>query len=161
MDPITAARGVLQRYWDKKLPVNHTAIVYAMGGRIVFDPALADDGHLEAGGEGKFLVRLYPFRTLVQQRFTVFRELGHFVLGHGPESGTGEGDRQGRSGLEVALANAFAAEMILPRDHVRYFVDRTRLNLESMADVFHVSVRALEIRLSKLGMLPAAQDLLL
>lgn len=101
-----------------------------------------------------------------RQRFTVAHEIGHFIL-HKPRSGvfvdstyTYRRDRQSSEGsiLEETQANAFAAELLMPRDMVERYLDKNEVDLIDSAAVsdaaveFQVSVEAFSIRLVTLGL---------
>jgi Zn-dependent peptidase ImmA (M78 family) len=63
-------------------------------------------------------------RPLVRQRFTLAHELGHHVLGHGSsvdDAGALDPDGAGQ-GMEERCANAFAAELLIPQDAARAWV---------------------------------------
>lgn len=145
---VEAAKRVLGRYWDKTLPVNPSAILYAMGVRIVYDPDLSTSGCLDLQGDGKPVIHISPRDTFMQQRFTLFHELGRYVLGHGPVAL----DFSQNHALVEVMANQFAAEMILPSDVVFLYANGD-YSLARMAQLFNVSEQAMRIRLERLGIL--------
>lgn len=147
MQAVEAAKRVLGRYWDKILPVNPSAILYAMGVRIVYAPELFVSGYLDLQG-GKPVVHINPRDSFTRQRFTLFHELGHYILGHdhgAPDSS------QDCTSYEV-MADQFATEMILPSDAVFLYANGD-YSLARMAQLFNVSEQAMRIRLERLGIL--------
>lgn len=145
---VEAARRILGRYWDKALPVNPSAILYAMGVRIVYDPNLSASGCLDLQDDGRPVIRISPRDSFMRQRFTLFYELGRYVFEHGPVAL--DSSRNHASG-EV-MANQFAAEMILPSEAVFLYANGD-YSLVRMAQLFNVSEQAMRIRLERLGIL--------
>lgn len=105
-------------------------------------------------------------RSTGRRRFTIAHELGHWCLHH-------QGTAHGRSaqwcrptdvGPEVikvtsdrrieAEANRFAASLLMPEAQVRSEAEQAHLNIPLLAKRFGVSVRAMQIRLETLQMLP-------
>lgn len=147
MQAVEAAKRVLGRYWDKTLPVNPSTIIYAMSVRIVYAPEFFVSGYLDLQ-DGKPVIHINPRDSFTRQRFTLFHELGHYVLGHG--SGTPDSS-QGSTSYEV-MADQFAMEMILPSDVVFLYANGD-YSLARMAQLFNVSDQAMRIRLERLGIL--------
>lgn len=148
MQAVEAAKRVLGRYWDKALPVNPSAILYAMGVKIVYDPDLSASGCLDLQDDGRPVVHINPRDSFTRQRFTLFHELGHYILGHdhgAPDSS------QDCTSCEV-MADQFATEMILPSDAVFLYANGD-YSLARMAQLFNVSEQAMRIRLERLGIL--------
>lgn len=150
---IETARRILERYWDKTLPVNPLAIAYAMDIKIVYKPDLSISGYLDFLDDGKPVIYVNPRDSLVRQRFTIFHELGHYALDHGPSARDPAQiyDRQNYNLREV-MANQFAAEMIMPSDVVFLYANGN-YTLAQMAQMFNVSEQAMSIRLNRLGIL--------
>ncbi len=104
-----------------------------------------------------------------RQRFTIAHELGHYLLHRTSTSVFIDGSsvffRDGTSSegtrLQEIEANAFAAELLMPEALLREHIGEQPLDvfddtaLWRLADLFGVSVQALSIRLSKLGLLTA------
>ncbi len=119
-----------------------------------------------AGPGGERVVWVNGAQALVRQRFTVAHELGHVVCGHGadralvdtPATLTDEHDP-----CEVQ-ANAFAAELLAPREGVRALVAGPRPSLEDVVRValtFGVSTTVALFRLRTLGLAsPSRADVL-
>ena len=149
---VEAAKQILERHWDKTLPVNPSAIAYDMKARIEYDPNLSHSGFFNLDANGKPVIYVNPQDSAVRQRFTIFHELGHYVLGHGP-SPRDSGPSSGYDSNEIA-ANQFAAEMIMPSDAVFLYAAGSN-SVAQMADLFAVSATAMRIRLERLGLLSA------
>jgi Zn-dependent peptidase ImmA (M78 family) len=102
-----------------------------------------------------------------RRRFTIAHEIGHFMLHKGVyiDKDTRINQRRSRSssGLDIdeVQANAFAAELLMPAELlVREFNRRVRIGsrselaiVNSLADYFEVSAKAMEIRLKVIGAL--------
>jgi IrrE N-terminal-like domain len=97
---------------------------------------------------GRWFIFVNRYHGSRRRRFTIAHELGHIALDHhGVVFMFGEGQQQERA------ANRFAAEVLMPekmirRAHVRAF--ERSLDIGDLADIFLVSKRAMEIRLSEL-----------
>ena len=152
---ITAAKRILERHWDKTLPVNPSAIAYEMGVKITYDPRLSLSGYFDfdAIGPTQPVIFVNPRDSSVRQRFTIFHELGHYVLGHGPSPRDScPAPRQGGYNVNEVAANQFAAEMIMPSDAVFLYANGN-YSIAQMAALFGVSETAMTIRLERLGIL--------
>jgi Zn-dependent peptidase ImmA (M78 family) len=99
-----------------------------------------------------------------RQRFTVAHEIGHFVMHKGKpifvDRFARVNWRNGQSDREEVDANAFAAELLMPRRLVIQEIDRTLdrlgnitpdLLVKELAKRFHVSSEAMTYRLANLG----------
>ena len=81
ISPEEAARHTLFRYWDGALPVNPTKIIYAMGGKVIFNKNI--EKGMFSMYKGQPVFHINPFLSWHVQRFTLFHLLGHYVLNHG------------------------------------------------------------------------------
>lgn len=87
----------------------------------------------------------------VRQRFTIAHELGHYFLGHN-DAYRDVYTSNGYHNQDEKLANNFAAEILMPKDKVEYYMDQLIIkNMSHLARIFNVSKEALLIRLGKLG----------
>lgn len=108
-----------------------------------------------------------------RQRYTIAHELGHYFLHDRTESYVDS--RSGRAQIlardnvtslgvdhREIEANVFAAELLMPEDRIRAAVeihgslgifDDQETEIRQLADQFQVSVRAMTIRLERLGLL--------
>lgn len=115
-----------------------------------------EDDAMRDGASGQFLLRngrpvilINPLRAQTHQRFTFAHELGHFFMRHGPRARDTKAQLQKRDPVEFS-ANRFAAELLMPEDHVRDAV-RSATPLYQMARQFGVSEEAMGYRLKNLG----------
>lgn len=143
------AKALLEELWDMKLPVDPTFFATELG-LSVHEASLG------------FLSGYYKDRDIYvneghpeeRKRFTIAHELGHFCLGHGPSRrDTSKSGWYGADDLEKEkLANAFAAELLMPEEVVRYFIDEKGItNATLLRQAFGVSSSALANRLRSLG----------
>jgi Zn-dependent peptidase ImmA (M78 family) len=101
-----------------------------------------------------------------RQRFTVAHEIGHLMLHRGQpvfvDSFVRVNWRAGKPGRDEVEANAFAAELLMPRNLIEREIDRALTRdgsllrdalVAELARKFHVSTEAMSYRLSNLGVL--------
>ncbi len=89
-----------------------------------------------------------------RQRFTVAHEIGHYVL-HRHLSEVADGKLEDNQWYRSELsnqyeieANRFAAELLMPQEHLE--ADCNNYSLPGLADKYNVSTQAMEIRLGLL-----------
>lgn len=163
---VAEARKLLKEH-GTNLPIDIAAIVKSQGIGVRLQP-------MEESVSGMLVIRDDRAATIGinqshhpnRQRFTLAHELGHYLL-HGKRTRVFVDSStmffraglaaEGTDKVEIE-ANAFAAELLMPesalRDITRHqpldaFDDRA---IQSLAAKFGVSVRALTIRLTKLGL---------
>jgi hypothetical protein len=102
-------------------------------------------------------------RSPKRKRFTIAHEIGHWVLhaqrgasktsecACAPDDIREDGGRRERE----REANAFANELIMPKAIISTLAPELGFNLALLAERFDVSVRALELRLILLDLLPS------
>lgn len=153
MTPAIAARRILEQYWDGSIPVDPAAIANAMGVSVFAHDALDVSGMYQEDRAGRPEIHFSRAEHPVRQRFTIAHELGHHVLGHGPNFR----DPAKHFSLayfvpEESEANRFAAELLMPEDAVRYVFEREGVStLEGLSRRFAVSGVAMKLRLTNLG----------
>lgn len=156
-DAQRAAQGILSDTWDGRLPIDPVRIARALGIDVI-TAHLADDvaGAIvkELGQDPSIVLNAQDSQN--RQRFTCAHEIGHYVRreerGEDYEyidyrdifSSTGQHD-------EERFANAFAACLLMPDEHVR------RFHAEGLSDIqmalrFDVSRDAMTFRLLNLGL---------
>lgn len=88
-----------------------------------------------------------------RRRFTIAHEIGHFVL-H-PERVRAERGGAATEAMRTQEreADAFAADLLMPEHLVRQAVAEQGADATRLADRFQVSVKAMELRLGRLGVL--------
>jgi len=137
-------------------------IVKLAGGEIKIQGTLLDDpeqsGSLYVDGLDDFNIIVPSHTSLVRDRFTVAHELGHYYLHYvwPKQSGRNIPDkvvalRKGSNRIEWE-ANWFAAAFLMPRNAFLSTYRALDGNVRSLADRFHVSTRAVEVRIQDLGL---------
>lgn len=130
-----------------------------------FQGELSGVAHRERGKHGVIGVNSLHAKT--RQRFTIAHEVGHLVLHESEDLHIDErfpiGFRNELSGLAVSPseieANQFAAELLMPLAWIAEDVRKLHIDFESEAAIvalakrYEVSVQAMTIRLSSLGIL--------
>ncbi len=97
-----------------------------------------------------------------RQRFTIAHEIGHFILHKGIKLHVDEDFRvnlrDGSANWEEIEANAFAAELLMPTEYVtrdtKKYERIDRPTILRLARKYQVSHRAMEIKLTNLGLEP-------
>lgn len=156
-DAHRAAQGILSDTWDGRLPIDPVRIARTLGMDVI-TAQLASNvaGALvkEKGQDPSIVLNAQDSPN--RQRFTCAHEIGHFVRreerGEDYEyvdyrdifSSTGERE-------EERFANAFAACLLMPEEHVRRF-HREGLSDVQMAFRFDVSRDAMSFRIANLGL---------
>lgn len=155
---VSYAQYVLQRYWDKSVPVEPTKMIEQMTGiQLKYDDKLPDNisGKIERISDDNYLITVNGNHHENRQRFTIAHELGHYFLRHGNKQDTFETMyRNGDYNPEEIEANTFAAEILMPSDVIKYYIfneDITRI--EVLARKFWVSNQAMLVRLNHLGLI--------
>lgn len=157
---MTTATKVLETYWDGKLPVSPVNIAKAMGIAVRANPVLPESGMISLV-DGKALIEFCSTEAPVRRRFTVAHEIGHFALGHLKAGTTMFRDPAANFSSRSANslereANAFAAQMLMPAETLRYAVIQKRMtDVGELANAFGVSQVAMSYRLQNLGLLSA------
>jgi len=151
-----AAREVLQRYWDRQLPIDPVKIATAAGIAVYGRGSYGDLNYPYSGYyrclNGVPSIEYNVTEAPVRQRFTVAHELGHFALGHedAPRDG---GNFQSSVDPRERQANRFAAELIMPASLVtHYYQNGVGGSVAALAQFFGVSKDAMGYRLINLGL---------
>lgn len=166
------AQQVLEQAGIRKAPIVVEEILMRFGIRVRSEPFDGDiSGMLYRDADGKrAVIGVNANHSSHRQRFTIAHELGHYLLHRGRPmivDKTVRVNRRDRTSSmatdrEEIEANAFAAELLMPRN----LVDRHSRKLlrqhaaisdealvDKMADAFDVSAQAMEYRLVNLGLL--------
>ena len=85
-----------------------------------------------------------------RRRFTIAHEIGHFVLHPGRCSPERDGLVNEAMRVQEREADSFAAELLMPEHLVRQAVQEQGDDPTLLADRFQVSVKAMQVRLSRL-----------
>ncbi len=154
------AIAILDKHWDKTLPVNLDKIADSLG--LSVEKSLGIDGDIDTSGKlsvvnGQAIATINKADTQARQRFTLAHEIGHFVLGHGSQTDKTETlyrNTQGYQPLVEQEANAFAAELIMPEIAIDFCIREQGIRtIDGLADKFGVSQIAMEYRLKNLSWL--------
>lgn len=154
---VNMARNILSTYWDRQLPIKPEDIAEALGVTVILDSDMEDttSGSYSLDGDQP-VIRVNANQHSNRQRFTLAHELGHHVLLHGEREDSPvtlfrqEGTT---SNLEIE-ANAFAAELLMPKGVIDYVVENvTKPTIQYMAEQFWVSEQAMIYRLRNTGWL--------
>lgn len=152
-----AAKEILERYWDGRLPVRPEQIAERMRIAMVGRGGAGDESYHFSGyfsvRQGKPTIEYNANDSLVRRRFTVAHELGHYVLGHqdAPRDYPDSFGSKNGSPIEQQ-ANKFAAELLMPSHVVKTMALAGSNSLEELANLFAVSKVAMGHRLSNLSL---------
>ncbi|MEI7187195.1 ImmA/IrrE family metallo-endopeptidase [Dickeya dianthicola] len=156
-----AVDTVLERYWDRLLPVDPLKIAEAWGARV---EEIVDSGYNNDGLSGIAVLkngvpRIYfnPSDHSNRQRFTIAHELGHHVLGHTRDGemhrDNVENYSSGAQDVREVQANKFAAQLLMPEKAIRYYITRKGVTTTlGLAKIFNVSEAAMHWRLREIGL---------
>jgi Zn-dependent peptidase ImmA (M78 family) len=153
-----------------RTPVPVEAVAHACNAVISYQPFNGDlSGMLYRDGR-RSVIGVNSNHAAVRQRFTIAHELGHLLLHGGHDIWVDrlvrinlrDAESSNATNLEEIQANAFAAELLMPRDIVirevlnqvenHQFHDTRQLGMQ-LSHRFHVSVSAMQYRLINLGIL--------
>ena len=140
----------------KSLPVDVAACAQAVGLPIYsIDLPRGVSGmlvrHDPKAGDSGYVCYVDSSEPSVRQRFTAAHELGHFAL-HRHLLGDSHQDNyllraEGFTGQQETQANAFAADLLMPRDMIDQKMAEGVTTVEALAKAFGVSKVAMSIRL--------------
>jgi Zn-dependent peptidase ImmA (M78 family) len=142
-------------------PVPVEKIAHNLGIEVKFEAAEDDlSGALIREPKGRVVIGVNSAHHPNRQRFTIAHEIGHFILHRGMKLHVDEDFRvnlrDGSVNDEEVDANAFAAELLMPTEFVSRDTQKLGLidqqGLERLARRYQVSSRAMEIRLTNLGL---------
>ena len=125
------------------LPIYAIQLTPGVSGMLVrHDPKAGDSG---------FVCYVDATEPSVRQRFTAAHELGHFTL-HRQLIGDSHADNyllraEGLTGYQETQANAFAADLLMPRDLIAQKMAAGVTTVAELAKAFGVSQIAMSIRL--------------
>lgn len=154
-----AARKVLDRSWDQRIPVNVEQICRACG-VTTYKCVMPDDLSgmiVKRASERDAKAFIDKEEPGVRQRFILAHELGHFiertVIAKDDEYGFGEGRMYGRGEKDYFphefFADEFAGAILMPESRVEEFRSAGK-DPAIMAQLFGVPVSAMRMRLGNL-----------
>lgn len=164
-----SAKQVLLDYGVDKPPVPVEDIARSLGLSLCYEPFEGDVSGVLLRDDDSLTIGINSSHSPRRQRFTVGHEVGHFLLHPGRplivDKSVRVNLRDGRSSLatnrEEIQANAFAAELLMPKEMIRGEFERGRWPandlheeaiLDDLAEKFEVSRQAMEFRLVNLGL---------
>ena len=161
------AIDLLKEAGVEELPVPVEAIATGLGAKVTYSSYEGEvSGMLIRGDDGTAVIGVNSTHAPTRQRFSVAHEIAHLVMHTGKPMFIDRfmrvNWRDGTSDSEEIEANAFAAELLMPRERVEQEVDRVlskqqfvtpqRLT-DQLARAFQVSPQAMGYRLENLGVL--------
>lgn len=166
--PEQRASEILSRFDSSDIPVDVRYLAGRLGATIFYQDYPDETSGILFRDVSKTVISVNRKHHRHRQRFTLAHEIGHLVLHPGRrvviESDLRVNLRTTTPGapstLEEAEANQFAAALLMPAPSIRFELDRISLGFEEidsqmitrLAKRFDVSVRAMEVRLSVLGL---------
>jgi len=151
---------LLSRVGIVSAPVRLEAVLEELGIELSARETQAEDAIVvpmtdPAGGVPEhWMVYYNPRKPEVRRRYTIAHEIGH-VLRHGSPHGAASARGGGGSSAREREADAFAAELLMPRSFMRGAVEEHGASVEVLRKLFIVSADAMRRRLSELGYTPA------
>ncbi len=159
------AVAILAEHGIVSLPVPVEKIAKARNIAVQFSPFDQELSGMALIKDGLSVIGVNALHHPNRQRFTIAHELGHHVLHHALIDGTVHIDKgfallkrdeeaaQGTNLIEVE-ANAFASELLMPKQFIDQIVDIASMDIDdeagmkALAKRFRVSVSAMQNRLS-------------
>jgi hypothetical protein len=120
-------------------------------------------GLLTTANHTIYVDRREAVRSPERRRFTIAHEVGHWVLhaGRGADPGFQRActpddlEQESHPADREREANDFANELLMPNELISALAPDCGFNVALLAERFQVSVRAVEVRLVRLDLLPA------
>jgi Zn-dependent peptidase ImmA (M78 family) len=108
-------------------------------------------GFYDCNSQTIFVNDNYP---ATRNLFTIAHEIGHFILHQGSQNRFDEYHKYTEEELaREKVANNFAGELLMPQYKFKEAFDEVRGDIKKLADRFGVSIRAIEIRSFRLGLI--------
>lgn len=152
--PAAAARALLAKHWDGRLPVNLDSIAKAERLKVERRGLFEEYPYSGEYRRAERLIRVNDLESPVRQRFTLAHELGHYALGHddAPRDTSAAFSSRAADPKERA-ANQFAAELLMPVSAVAKLVQSGMFRtVDELAKAFNVSKVAMTYRINNLGL---------
>ena len=108
-------------------------------------------GFYDCNSQTIFVNDNYP---ATRNLFTIAHEIGHFILHQGSQNRFNEYHKYTEEELaREKVANNFAGELLMPQYKFKEAFDEVRGDIKKLANRFGVSIRAIEIRSFRLGLI--------
>lgn len=117
---------------------------------VLRDCDLPSSGH-SCWDSGRWVISLNALEPIGRQRFSLAHEFFH-IISHGSSLPAGDGDDIMTRVRAEQLADYFAGCLLMPKRHVKRLFGQ-RHSLSAMANTFGVTVRAMHVRMSQLGLI--------
>ncbi len=156
-------KNILDTYWNWQLPVQVEDIARHLG---IYISELDSNNQEHYGLSGLAEISngfRYAYfnrnECRVRQRFTLAHEIGHHILDHVTPANPKHRDDLGAfsgysNNWEEREANAFAAELLMPKVAIEYMLMNKGISdISKLARDFEVSESAMYYRLKNLGLL--------
>ena len=160
------AMAVLEELKTTEVPVPVEDIARKLGAELTYEAFEGDVSGMLYRDEAHVVIGVNSRHAPTRQRFTVAHECGHLVMHKGTPMFIDRivrvNRRDGESNREEREANAFAAELLMPRQLVDREIDRLvsrqsdltfKEVVAELAKRFQVSTEAMTIRLTNVGVL--------
>lgn len=144
------ATKVLERAWDRKLPVCVDQIIKNLGANIeeIYLDGLSGKVIFDDGGMCLLINRK---DSIYRKRYTVAYLLGHLCLGHSSKIRGESYEVCMEPTDEADEANIFAASLLMPRPLIIHAMEELAMKTyAALAEYFKVSLIAAEMRLKHL-----------
>lgn len=151
-----AAKNLLdaaEKQGIQTVPLDIERLVSSFGVKVKIVPM--DDevsGHLSLN-DGVWEIAVNALHHPKRQRFTLAHELGHYVL-HRWQCQRFEDTKLFRNNdsnpMEVE-ANGYAADLLMPEEEFRNYINNVSKSINDIADHFNVSAYAVRVRAKNLG----------
>lgn len=127
------------------LPVDLNQVAELLNTTVLyFDMPDKLSGHTVPLVDNSYMVLINRIQSANRMRFSIAHELGHIFLGH---------DNRRDVDTVHQEANIFAAELLMPSDHISHLVANLgRKDIRRLAEFYFVSEEAIKVRLQDLGM---------
>lgn len=150
------AQGILERYWDRTIPISPEEIIKKIDDLVIEPKELPDNISGKVGydwGKRKYVITVNENHHENRQRFTIAHELGHYALGHGEKTDTLYRDSALESSPDEVEANAFAAEILMPKAVINHLVFNQNISdVRLLARKLWVSEQSMIYRLKNIGL---------
>jgi Zn-dependent peptidase ImmA (M78 family) len=165
--PEKRAADLLERIGISRPPVPVEKIAASLGAHVAYEAFDGEvSGMLYREDGGRALIGVNSTHVSTRQRFTLAHEIAHLVMHKGDpvfiDRLVRVNWRDGRPGPKEIEANAFAAELLMPRTLMNREIDRVLARsrqiapeqlIAKLAETFRVSQEAMGYRLVNLGVL--------
>lgn len=147
MSSIVGTLAARKFYLSDDLPVSLSRICEINSIDVYLRP-LDDMAAYYMEQNGQRLIVVNDKAKLTRRRFSLAHEIGHAVLRHGPVMLMVGGNQEKKPDWQEAQANAFAAELLMPK---LILTRRGMMTAQQIAQLCEVSMEAAKIRVQQLG----------